>query len=697
MKLSRQLLVLSLLVLVLPAAGVRWVQEMELTFREQQVQVMNASLRATAASLALRDLLPAPVEADGSVYVQPMTGDLVMDGYFEDWLARGLTSRNYESDSPIGIGPSVSFSSSTDDSSLYLAFSVKSEKVVYYSPVGTPLKNGDRVQLSIGNGTSDKPSQLYTIVTEAPGPVVARTRNAWNGIRRVVRENRIRGYWRDIPGGYQLELMLPLSMIPQESDTGARHFGFTVLSGSSEFWAGSVPPDFPASMVPGTLILPDNQLSASLQPFLEDDMRLGVLDAAGWQIAQTGAVRTVDNRDGDEPFWLLSWFYRMILSWNNLPEYQAYWRGGGWQDSALNSALDGQPHAMWQRYNDHYRLLASWPLVENDKVVGALIAEQGSNAVFSLASRSFNRLFSLSFMAIFLVSAGLLGYASWLSLRVRKLHKATEQYFRKGRDGNTLSQFPVSRSRDELGDLSRSIDAMLNRQQEQADYLRSLGSKLSHELRTPLAVVRSSLDNLEHVQVSAQGRVYASRALAGADRLGSLLNSISEATRLENIISDTASNADREIVDLCMMLEDLYQAYSGVYPESRFKLLVPEQNCSASIVPELVVQAIDKLVSNAVDFCAVNGVITLSLRVSGNDYVLSVENDGNPLPETMQGQLFDSMVSVRTTQGNNKPHLGLGLYIVRLVMESHSGRAVAENRTSNNGVVFLMVFPIKHP
>ena len=429
MKLHRQLLVLSLLVLVLPAAGVRWVQEMELTFREQQVQVMNASLRETAASLALRDLLPVPVDAEGSVYVQPVSSGLVMDGYFEDWLARRVSSRVYESDSAIGAGPSVLFSSGTDDTSLYLAFMVRTPDVVYYNPVGTPFKNGDRIQLSIGGGSSGQPSQLYTIVTEAPGPVVARTHNAWNGIKRVVRENRIRGYWRDIPGGYQLELMLPLSMIPQSPDAGGRRFGFTVLSGNSEFWAGSVPPDLSGNMAPGMLILPDNQLSDSLQPFLEDDMRLGVLDTAGWQIAQARSEQTVDHHDTSEPFWLLSWFYRMILSWNRLPEYQANWKSGGWQSSALSSALEGQPHAMWQRSDDHYRLLASWPLMKDGRVVGALIAEQGSDAVFSLASQSFNRLFSLSFLAILLASGGLLGYASWLSFRVRRLHKATEQYF----------------------------------------------------------------------------------------------------------------------------------------------------------------------------------------------------------------------------------------------------------------------------
>ncbi|WP_281645728.1 ATP-binding protein [Parendozoicomonas sp. Alg238-R29] len=677
MRLSRQLLLVGLLVLLLPVAGVRWVQEMELTFREQQAHVLSASLRAATASLSQRQLLPQPVEAKGAVYVQPVGVDLVMDGYFEDWQAQNLTSRIYiEDGSEAGnMNPAVQFSAATDSANLYLAFKVTEDKTVHYNPVGVPLKNGDRVQLFV---REDNRMERYTIVTEAPGQVVARTVRPWNSINRIVRENRIRGVWRDIHGGYQLELVMPLAMAGEQ-------LGFTVISGATEYWAGSVGP----GEEPGALILPDRHLSRTLEVFLEDDMRLGILDSAGWQIASTNSSGFTHSAKQEEPFWLISWFYRAILSWNQLPDYQNFWRSGGWQSSPLSSALDGQPVTLWQRKNDRYRLLASWPLVKDGNVVGALIAEQGSQAVMSLASRSFNRLFSLSFLAIILVSAGLLGYASWLSFRIRKLHRATEQCI--GRDGRLRTSFPASKSSDELGELSRSIAAMVTRQENHTEYLRSLGSKLSHELRTPLAVVRSSLDNLAHEQVGEQGRVYVSRALAGADRLGGLLNSISEATRLENIIADSAMSSEWERIDLRLMLEDLFQAYSGVYPKTHFNLVNSSEACETSIQPELVVQAMDKLVSNAVDFCPVDGSVTLHLAKSDHHIVVSVENDGPLLPGTMEGRLFDSMVSVRTTRGE-KPHLGLGLYIVRLVMDAHSGTVKAENRRDGKGVIFSMIF-----
>ena len=681
MRLSRQLLLVSLLVLVLPLAGINWVRDMALTLREQQAQVLNASLRATAASLALRESFPEIVTPEGVIYVHPSKSVLIPDGYFEDWNAQNLPGRPYGlTPNSASSKPPVIFNAASDGSNLYFAFQINkpdtnSEDIAYYSPVGKTLANGDRVQLTFTDGQGQ--SREYVIVTEAPGPVIARTETIWNGISRVVRENRIRGAWREIPGGYQLELMMPLSMV-------GKRLGFLVINGRNESWTGSMIP----SAEPGALVLPNKQLAETLQHFLEPEMRLGVVNNAGWQVADTGSASSTDNNHNEQPVWLVEWLFKTILRWDSLPDYRTHWRDGGWQDSVVTEALKGYPQYLWLRGGDTYRLLSALPLIKGDEVVGALVAEQGSHALLSIAWKSLSRLFSLSFLVIVLAAAGLLGYASWLSLRIRKLNQATEKCI--VRDGRLRANFPVSNARDEVGELSRSIDTMLYRLQEHTEYMRTLGSKLSHELRTPLAVVRSSLDNLEHEDIHSQARVYAQRALAGTDRLGSLLGSISEATRLEAMIDEMAGS-EKEIIDLKVMLEDLYQAYSGVYPENQFKLELPDGAYPVAIIPDLVVQAMDKLVSNAVDFCSESGTITLRLVTSTHGCCIEVENDGELLPESMQESLFNSMVSVRKTRGH-KAHLGLGLYIVRLVMACHDGRASGRNRSNDSGVIFQLQF-----
>jgi signal transduction histidine kinase len=94
---------------------------------------------------------------------------------------------------------------------------------------------------------------------------------------------------------------------------------------------------------------------------------------------------------------------------------------------------------------------------------------------------------------------------------------------------------------------------------------------------------------------------------------------------------------------------------------------------------------LDKLVENAVDFAASGTAIRIVLK---NDAVLRVENQGTPLPDAIRESLFDSMVSQREEPAGGTPHLGLGLYIARLIAEFHGGRLLAENLPGGAGVAF---------
>ncbi len=77
---------------------------------------------------------------------------------------------------------------------------------------------------------------------------------------------------------------------------------------------------------------------------------------------------------------------------------------------------------------------------------------------------------------------------------------------------------------------------------------------------------------------------------------------------------------------------------------------------------------------------------------SGQGYVLTIANQGNLLPEKMQHQLLDSMVSVRKQQNTEQPHLGLGLYIAKIIAQYHRGDIKIDNLKDKSGVVVTLVF-----
>ena len=113
-------------------------------------------------------------------------------------------------------------------------------------------------------------------------------------------------------------------------------------------------------------------------------------------------------------------------------------------------------------------------------------------------------------------------------------------------------------------------------------------------------------------------------------------------------------------------------------------MCIRDRLCAA--VPEAVAQALDKLVSNAVDFALPDTPIVVELTpLVGDDdarwpmWRIAVRNQGPPLPNVMAESLFDQMVSLRSDRASEQSHLGLGLYLVRLIAEFHGGRPFAMN------------------
>jgi signal transduction histidine kinase len=285
-------------------------------------------------------------------------------------------------------------------------------------------------------------------------------------------------------------------------------------------------------------------------------------------------------------------------------------------------------------------------------------------------------------IATLLVAGTLLGYATWLSRRIRHLSVAAEAAL----ENETLqAALPSALAEDEIGDLSRSFSSVLQQLGDYNEYLRSLASKLSHELRTPLAIVTSSLENLEHESLSEAGLGYTARAREGADRLRRILSAMSEANRVEELMT----NAKPEAFDFRKALDSTVTAYRDVYKDRSFTFDCALTNANLEGSPELLIQMLDKLIDNAVDFSGENDEITIRLAEADGALELSVSNPGPPLPERMRIQMFDSMVSMRS--GQNTRHLGLGLYIARLIAAGHGGRISADN--IDGGVIIRVRLP----
>jgi signal transduction histidine kinase len=269
-------------------------------------------------------------------------------------------------------------------------------------------------------------------------------------------------------------------------------------------------------------------------------------------------------------------------------------------------------------------------------------------------------------------------FAAWLALRLARLRRASESALTRS---GLITAFPETAARDELGDVARSFSTLLARLNEYTTYLRTLAGKLAHEIRTPLTIVRSSLENLEAEPGGDAAHTYLARARQGSERLNAILLAMGAATRVEEAIG----SAERVDFDLVAVLDSAVGAYRSAFPGRSFTSELPVGQIMLHGAPDLVVQMLDKLIDNAVDFSPADGSITVRLRLEPAAAVIEVENPGPPLPAHLQGRLFESLWQSRP-DGDSRPHFGLGLYIVRLIAEFHGGEASATSLPGNAGV-----------
>lgn len=331
---------------------------------------------------------------------------------------------------------------------------------------------------------------------------------------------------------------------------------------------------------------------------------------------------------------------------------------------------------------------AAHPIWSGDNVVGAVVVEETTHSILAVRSQALERLLLTTIVVFALAAAVLLGFATRLSNRIRRLRDEAESAVdARGRLKRLTSG---SQAGDEIGDLSRSFTAVLEKLAQHHGYLESLAGRLSHELRTPIAVVRSSLENLRLEQDPAQRQVYLGRAEEGLARLSKILTRMSEATRLEQSLHGEA----RSRFDLAGVVRDCVNGYRMAYAERSFELKAPAQAFVVEGSPDLFVQLLDKLVANAVDFGKPGAPVRIALARAGLAARFSVTNAGPTIPDAVRGRLFESMISVRTERAGSEPHLGLGLYVARLIAEFHNGSIAAANLPDGSGVSVELTLPL---
>jgi len=660
MSLRRKLLLVALAMLALPWAGWQFLRQMEVLLRQGQEQTLIASGKALTRSLtAINAELPPPGDA---VYVHELDEPLQIDGYADDWIGLRAYSQNL---GPAQDAQKLKLTVAEDAAWMYLLIEVRDTTRRRADARDVAVAQADRIELGLDRGGAER---RYLIASAAPGSFDALARGADGAGLPVT----LGGEWQEDAAGYRVELRLPRAQRPERLSLHLLDAG-----GNGDVTLDRMP-----------LLAYSDSLAAELAQFAPESTRARLLSSEGWLLAESGGLDTAAAASSaQEPSALARWSYRWLIAPALQGSATLAERKPRVDAPELWQALSGVPATSWRAGSGQgdVVLVAALPLQLRGETRGALVLEQVNTALPLLTDAALQRLALISVAALLLAGGVLFVFATWLSVRIRRLRDGAERAL--AADGRIQGRVPLTDTRDELGDLARSFQQLLDAVGAYTDYLRTLASKLSHELHTPLAIVKSSLDNLEHHPISSDARAYVLRARDGVDRLTNIVRAMSESSRMERAIA----SADAEDFDLAEVVRGCAEAYRPLVAPRRIDCEVPVQPVPMHGAPELIAQALDKLVDNARSFTPEHGWIRIALEAGSDGIVLRVANFGPELPLAMQGRLFDSLVSLREGASRGEaPHLGLGLYVVRLVAERHGGSAAAHNLAGGDGVEFSL-------
>jgi PAS domain S-box-containing protein len=230
----------------------------------------------------------------------------------------------------------------------------------------------------------------------------------------------------------------------------------------------------------------------------------------------------------------------------------------------------------------------------------------------------------------------------------------------------------------------RDITARKQAEQMKADFV----SFATHQLRTPLAGIKWMLElAAQDPEMVAETRSYIQDAQASNERLIGLVNDLLAASRLERGKLTVAP----EEVRLEELTRSVLHDLAPVIAEKRHRVAVEAAGgvSPAWADPQLLRQVVLNLLSNAVKYTPLGGEIAIRTQQEGTAVCWVIQDNGIGIPKEAQRHLFEKFYRAENVQKMETEGTGLGLYLVRLIVEQCGGSVCCESEEGKGSTFFL--------
>lgn len=218
---------------------------------------------------------------------------------------------------------------------------------------------------------------------------------------------------------------------------------------------------------------------------------------------------------------------------------------------------------------------------------------------------------------------------------------------------------------------------------------------LSHELRNPLAPIRNGLHLLEHTEPGGKKAQWAMSVIDRQVRqLSHLVDDLLDVTR----ITRGKIHLRRARVELNDIARDTFEDHRAEFEGAGVELglsLWPEP-LPLDADPVRLTQVIGNMLHNAAKFTARGGRASVSVERCGGEAIIRVRDTGAGLTQDMQGRLFEPFSQADRTLDRSRGGLGLGLALVKGIVDLHGGSVSAASAGVGKGTEFVVRLPLCH-
>lgn len=686
-----QIFLLGLMLFVIPLLGLSYWNDIRETVLSAQTRIQESEAKVIATTLLatqqnIRQLLAA--DADSELQKHALSAPSIkqpirMDGFFGDWPRVDHTESDSEDyfniNHPIWLAvpealneTAFSLRLAQSPSHLYVGIDVRDNQVVFREPSHLRLDYNDHIQLTYYDASGRL--QRVIIPAENEGPLASYYSDSrWQFAKDILKfstnemipshKTEIQGYWRKTDTGYAVEFRMPISQL--DTSPTQLHVAIVDVDDNPEYGPQAIVASLPKSLEDklNPVALHARELQRVIDELKNTYARLWIYNSQGieWAYAERDAKRSSpkENLSSDITF----------------------------DSQCVRDALAGKIEPLrYLKSNDGElnRLVVCYPIIDNHETLGVVVIDESANHVLAKEEeRMQNIAIKIS------VTLGILFFVLFLYafILVRRISRLSDEAGRSIDTEGRIEQTTIQASRnfpDEIGDLSRSITTLLQKQYSYVSFLERMPQTLRHEISNPLNKLKTSLENLLDEKPDLSTNQYLKKIDTGIDQISSITQHLTEAASLESAIQD-----DQLVkIDLIEFLDGYLSSWDSVIERRSW------DTSSAFIKGDCsrLEQLFDKLLDNASSFCSDNGKVTVNVLRDHKRITVYIENDGPLLSVERPEDLFSPMVSSRSS--GSTIHLGLGLHIAKLICDLHKAKLEGHNRKDKGGVIFSVAFEL---